>query len=288
MKISHIILIALGLLLSSCEDRIEIDNPEGEVRFSVEGEITTVLKKHQLLITSTSDFDALEIPTIDSATATLFDDRGNSFAYENIGNGVYQTEDSIAGELNTAYHVKITLPNGKRIESDPELLTFITPIEAIFSAHVSEYTFLNGPPRAIDDEEEGFYVFIRAREKPTQGDGYRWKAFINGRLLNGPLEFFFINDDSFVDGSVVDSLDFNFLAQVGDTVVIEQTSISLRNVDYLLSLQTEANPDGQFGTPPAPVVGNFFNPDDRFEVVFGYFTASDVDSASIIIQERVQ
>lgn len=277
-----LIYILAAILLFSCEDPIDVDHPQGEVRYSVEGEITTEHKKYTVLLTSSSAYEATEIPKIEGAKVSLYSNGIVISEYEDKGDGIYESLDSIHGEIGKSYYIAVELPDGTILQSYPETIKKVPQVDSIYSKHISEYKYINGPPRDIDDSKTGYYVFINTVETPGEGDAYRWKVFINDTLLDDPEELFFYNDFG-VDGNVIEQLDFNFLAKLGDVVKIHQTSISERNYDYLFSLLNEALPSGGFGTPPAPVIGNMYNVKDQGKTVFGYFTASDVNTAVITI-----
>lgn len=278
----NLLYILIVAVFFSCEDPIDIDHPQGEVRYSVEGEITTVNKIGRVFVTSSAQYDETEIPKIEGAKVTLFKNNVILSTYEDRGEGVYLSKDSIKGEVGQSYHIEVELSNGTLLKSYPEKIKIVTAIDSIYSKHVSDYIYDNGPPREIDNEETGYYVFLNTTENVGKGDAYRWKVYINDDLLDDPEQLFFY-DDFGVDGTNIEQLDFNFLANLGDEVRIEQTSISKRNYDYLFSLLNEALPSGGFGTPPAPVIGNIYDMNNSENTVFGYFTASDVSSATIKI-----
>lgn len=274
--------IAIFATFFSCEDPIDVNHPQGKTRYSVEGEITTENKIGRVNITSSTNYDATEIPKIEGAEVAIYQNNVLLTNYNDSGDGVYLSQDSIKGEVGNNYHIEVKLPNGNVLKSYPEKIKEVTSIDSIYSKHVSDYNYLGGPPRDIDDSETGYYVFINTSDKVGEGDAYRWKVYINDVLLNNPEQLFFENDFR-VDGKTIKQLDFNFLAKLDDEVRIEQNSISERNYDYLFSLLNEALPSGGFGTPPAPVIGNLYNVNDTDEIVFGYFSASDVSVASIKI-----
>ncbi len=278
----QLIYILLAISLFACEDPIDVDHPQGGTRYSVEGEVTTVKKKYKVFVSASAEYDAAEVPIVDNATVTLYDNVGSAYSYDYLDNGVYVSSDSIQGEIGRSYSIEVVLEDGTTLKSYPEMIKKVAPIDSFYSKHVSEYKYVSGPPRDIDNETTGYYLFFDATEPKGEGDAYRWKGYINGEYLSDPDYLFYTNDRG-ADGNEFTEVNLPFLAQLGDTVTLNQLSTSLRYVDYLFALQTEVQPGGIFSTPPAPVVGNLYNPDDVEKIVFGYFSASDVNSKKLII-----
>lgn len=278
----HLIYILLAITLFSCEDPIDIDHPSGGVRYSVEGEVTTVKKKYRVFVSASAEYDAPEVSFVENATVNVYDNTGNVFPYDYLGNGVYISSDSIQGEIGKSYFVEVALEDGTILKSYPETIEEVAPIDSFYSRHVSEYNYVGGPPRPIDDAKTGYYLFFDATEPVGEGDAYRWKGYLNGEYLSDSDYLFYV-DDRGADGNEFTEVNLPFLAQLGDTVTLNQLSISLRYVDYLFALQTEIQPRGIFSTPPAPVIGNLYDTDDVEKIVFGYFYASDVDSKTHVV-----
>ncbi len=117
------------------------------------------------------------------------------------------------------------------------------------------------------------------------GNYYRWKQYIDDDYQNKAENLTFASDE-FVEGNPIFGISITESVALGKKVKIEQLSISKRNFEYLDVLRSQTAFVGSiFDPPPAPIVGNIFNVNDSDEVVAGYFSASDISSATIVVRE---
>lgn len=274
------IIIAASILFTSCEDKIEVDHVEGSVKYVVDGRITTECGKHVVTLSTSDKVESIgQTPRVVDATVSINSDKGEVMNLIHIGNGVYETMDDVSAVIGNSYWVEVILSNGSVLKSVPEKVIAVNPIDSVYSIPVDEYTFVNGPPREIDDADSGYYVFVES-EFDFVYDSYKWHSYLNDSLLNGP-EQILVTDLLFLN-----EVDFNFLGQEGDTVVFEQLTISDRYDAYNFNLFiTEEDAGSPFGTPPALPDGNMFKEGDEDEIVLGYFYASDIAKATLVVGE---
>ncbi len=263
----------------ACEDKVELDLPEGETRLVVEGFITDEDRQHVVNLTYTSAyFSNAAPPRATGATVFLRDDNGGETLMEEIAPGVYTYPTG--GEVGRTYHLEISLPNGERYLSNPEILNEVPPILDIRSP-VSSRT----PSALFDEEPDQIYeVVIDTYEPPGVGDYYRWRSVVNGIPQNDPIDIF-VASDEFVDGNPI--LNFNVTNTLyfeGDTVTIIQESISRALYEFLLLVQAQtAFVGGPFDTPAAPILGNVKNQNSPDRRALGFFGAVGRDQATIIV-----
>ena len=277
------------LFFFSCEDEIEIEHPVSDPILVIDGSITTEFKKHTVKISYSSPSKSTDPEVVvNDATVSVMDGKGNVIPFVLKADGVYETVTSIAAQIGDSYALTIKLANGEIIQSVPERIVEVPEIDSIYYLHISEYEYKGGPPREIDQEEEGYYTFIDFQETVGNGSAYRWKAYIDDVLLNGP-EYITIESDisrssSFTkDGVYETQFDFAFLAPQYSMVKIEMYSTSQAYYQYMLTLFINSLDGGSpFSTPPAPPKGNlFYEKDPNGTLVLGYFNASDVVSKSV-------
>lgn len=280
------------LFFFSCEDEIDIEHPVSDPIVVIDGDLTTELKNHKVKITySAPSKSTSPVVTIDNAEVSVFNSKGDEFVYNSSGQGEYESIISYSAQLGEAYHVKIKLPNGDIILSQPEVVVPVPAIDSIYYLHISDYKYVEGPPREIDQETEGYYTFIDFQETPGEGNAYRWKAYVDGEFLSAPEYLSIENDISLnsnlfgEDGSYQKQFDFFFLAPQYSEVKIEMYSISQQYHQYMLTLFFNSiDGGGPFSTPPAPPKGNvYYENDPNGELVLGYFAVSDVVSKSVVM-----
>lgn len=273
-------LVAIGLLaLIGCQDKIELDLPEGEKFLVVEGWITNEARPHEIILTTTAPyFDQSPVPRVSGATVILRDDQDMETTLTEQGEGVYIYPDS--GTVGRSYQLEIFTPDGEHYLSDFELLREPVPIFDI-SWQLSE----KEPDPDFDQQPDDIYdVLITTTEPPGEGDCYRWRVILNGREQNEPWDILITNDD-LVDGNFIPELNVTEeLYSSPDTVVIIQERISQVAFDFLnqVLIQT-AYVGGPFDTPPAPIKGNVHNVNDPTHDALGFFGAAARDDASVIV-----
>ena len=94
--------------------------------------------------------------------------------------------------------------------------------------------------------------------------------------------------DEYIDGETIADADFLSIPplRLGDTLTIEQLSLSREALDFFLQLQRAAvQTGGVLATSPDPVRANVTNLTDEQDYALGFFGASSVVRASTIVGE---
>ena len=259
--------------LWSCEDVIDLQIPDENALLVVQGEITDAENSHFVDVYYTNPYLSEESYTrVSDAEVILFE---NDIAIDTLFlNEADRYETPLFGTLGNSYFIRVTLSNGSIYESIPERINRVNAIDSIYSEFEPETPFTDA----------GYVVFFDTSEPAGRGDFYRWKTYFNNRLVNDPF-FIRVSDDEFVDGNEINEFQVNFepLPQ-GDTVRVEQMSISKGNYDYWSLILTQtAQVGSNFDPPPAPIKGNIRSVSIPDETVLGYFSASALVSAEIIL-----
>jgi hypothetical protein len=135
-------------------------------------------------------------------------------------------------------------------------------------------------------------IFINSQETPGPGHYYKWDIFKNRRLLYNSENLSFASDD-LVDGNYI--YDFEIFTdftgpdeeeedkafQIGDTIVVEQLSISEQAYDFYIGMMNQAFSGGPFSVPPANLPSNLTSSDGRR--ILGLFSARDVSVGNTIV-----
>jgi|SRR5690554_2922473 len=279
--IQSILLFAMLIGLTSCEDKIDLDLPEGETFLVVEGWITNENGPHNVKLTYTSPyFDEQAPPVVTGAGVFIRDDEGNETALTETLPGTYQFE--LAGVIGRSYRVLIHVPDGDNYESDWELLRAPVPIDSIYwqlSERKPNINFGEKPDDIYD-------VVIDTYEPEGYGDYYQWRSFLNGVEAREPFDIF-TTSDQLVDGGPITAFNVTFkLYSIPDTVEIVQERISKAAFEFLSQLQNQTAFVGSpFDTPPVPIQGNVRNLSDPKRPGLGFFGAAARDRASVIVGE---
>lgn len=271
---SHLYFLSI-LLLSSCEEVIELDLPEADKRLVVDSWLHNLSDMQTVKLRLTGPyFDNTATPAVEGALVTVFEDNGNEYKFLEEEPGVYRA--SFVPQVANSYTLEIITSDGVEYISKAERMNPVPALEDIYF----EYK-----PKALF-EEEGYYVFIGLMDPAGIKNFYRWKYYVNGVLQNSP-DYFVIQNDDLIDGADLFDIQFNFEPlEVGDHVRIEQYALSENAFDFLSILREQVTSGrGTFDAPPAPIRGNIINKNNPDENVLGYFGISDIDFQEITIEE---
>ncbi len=274
IKISLLLLITL-FFLSSCQDVIDLEVPDGEIQLVVDGWLTNQSVEKQVVLSTTANyFDNSSSPFVENAFVVLNNEQGPVDTFYEKSNGLYTTD--FIGQVGETYHIYIRTSEGEEYESNPELLQSVPEITAIYSTFKEESTF----------EDEGYYVSIDTNEPLGVGDHYRWKQYVNDSYLNEPFDLLYASDE-FVDGNPIINFEvtINEPLERGDQYRIQQLSISEEAFEFFTQLQTQTAFVGSlFDSPPAALSGNMINLDPSGKKALGYFGVSAVSEKEMVIE----
>lgn len=268
----------LTLIFLSCEDKIDLDVPNGEAKLVVDGKMTNGDSLQTVTLSSTSPyFETSRTPRVSGAEVYVMtsDDERIDFVENQSRPGDYECFYGM-NDTGLTFILNIITPDGIQYQSFPEKLNRVPPIDSIYQ---SDETRVSPGPDGI----EGYYAMIDTKEPKGRGDYYRWIIFLNGEQSISPFDLI-IQDDRLVDGNEIREWDIEDELQPGDFLEIHQTSISQRAFSYWsLVFQQLTNFGSPFDTPPAPIEGNIFNVNDPDETVLGFFGVSKVEKAYLNI-----
>jgi hypothetical protein len=176
--------ILLFSIINCCIDPASIDVPEFKYQLVVDGFITTdpgpytVKLYRSRPLGAAVDLDRLIAEKY--AAIILKDDEGNSELLTQTLDGVYQTKvDGMVGKIGQSYHIEITLLNGKKYESNPEI---IRPVGEVTSVR---YEFTNGNG-VLPKEGDGFKIFADGTGVLNQEDLVRLRMAATYKITTFP------------------------------------------------------------------------------------------------------
>jgi hypothetical protein len=168
--------------------------------------------------------------------------------------------------------------NGEIFEGS-ETLVPVAKIDTAYQELVEESVF----------DDEGIRLRIDYTDPAETEDYYFWEQFRNGETFieaNGGTKWTLISSDEFYNGRKVIGKQPNdeIVYIPGDIAYVKQIGISKFQFDYYWLLFEQAASGGLFAPPSAAVKGNIENLTNPDLYPLGYFGASEVKSAEIIIQ----
>nr|WP_319571370.1 DUF4249 domain-containing protein [uncultured Draconibacterium sp.] len=283
--IKGIIIILFAIVaFTSCEDVVDvkldgedIDLIAVEAYINTKAENNVYVKLERTLAVN----QTTQNPVISNAVVQLSDNAAtpNTVTLEEQGNtGIYllPAETSYPGVTGRTYTLTITTPDGTVITGEE----YLQEIETLDSVKVN-----------LSDRGNYEYlgIYINSQETPGLGNYYKWDIYINGEFLNDGEDLAFASDE-LVDGNYIydmlilldweDEEEDKILHQ-GDTIVVEQLSISKAAYEFYWGLDDQAWAGGPFSVPPANVPSNLTSSDGKR--ILGLFSARDISVGNTVI-----
>lgn len=289
-RLQHFICsVLLVATFGGCEEVITIDLEEGPERLVIEGRIEKIKEKqssYQEIFLSTTDafFSDSSTPKVSGALVTVSDDLGNTttFAESEANPGLYVT-DELQAVIGRTYTLTIQFA-GDTYEAHATLLA-VAAIDSIYQRFVED-------PRPGNEGEDGLRVFIDYTDISGVENFYLWEQFADGVSqmddAGDDNQRHLISKDQFYDGQkIVARNPYEHVAvEPGQDVLLRQISLSAFAYDYYFLLFEQISGRAIFDTPPAAIKGNIENVMDPERYPLGYFGASEVSQAEILIEEE--
>ncbi|MGM0647915.1 MAG: DUF4249 domain-containing protein [Bacteroidota bacterium] len=257
-------LIALLLLLSSCQEKIELELNDGNERLVVEGSLTNQDTTQQIVLSKTSSyFTAEKTPRVSGATVTVSDGQ-NTMPFPEISDGIYQSEYPFAAEVGKTYTLLVELKdaiNETMVYTASETMPQLLQLDSITAE------FLPNP-----QDDANIQVKAWGQEPATPNNYYVWDLYINANHYSDTLNERTFTDDELVNGSYIPGLPIYFYdGDVNDTIDVYTQSISEAYFSFLMAFIQEASfGGGDFSGPPANIQGNIS------DGALGYFAVKAV------------
>lgn len=244
-----------GLLFTGCHKIIQLDLNEGEKHLIVDAKFTSFTQAHEVKLSYSSNFYSADSPELVSGANVTVTDGINTYTYNEVSPGLYQTVPTASATINQLHTLKIDV-DGTVYEGS----NFCDTVPALDTV-VVEPNFVNGSSTEIQD----YSIKISTQELPGFGDRYAWNIYINGVLYNDSLtEQLSLSDEYFADATYFYLVELTSLSkdklQSGDTVMVAQHRISKETYDnYQAILQQTEYTGGIFDAPPANIPSNINN-----------------------------
>lgn len=256
-------------ILSSCEDVVDLDIPEGKRTVVVEGWITNKSQIHVVkLYYANGLFANNAFNTITGAAVTLSDDAGNTESLQEVSAGNYRiaTLKSVEGR-------KYTL----KIQSSAGNYEAVTEVKRL-SMPVDSLTF-KFEKKSVIYEKEGYYPRFHGQELEGKGDYMQVRLYKNGTYLNRAGDFN-LYDDEFFDGNYVGDTELFVEEPLAKNEVARAEVWSMTEDAYRfwVDIQVQLQNGQLFATPLVNTRTNLKKTSANAPDVVGYFGASLVSS----------
>ena len=255
------------LILTSCEDVINIDLKEAPPRLVVEASINILNSgasfNSYIKLTTTAPFFDNQIPVVKDAVVKITDESGFVSLFEHVGDGKY---DALFFPIpNMNYTLEIIYKND--IYTATTQFESTVPIEYVEQRNDGGFTGKDIELKAYFTDPEGvrnFYYFKGVSER--------------GLVLD------VLNDEFFDGNSIFGYYLVDDLAS-GDMVQFHLYGINEEFYNYMfILLQQTGGSGGPFETQPATVRGNIVNKTNPENYPLGYFRISELSTFSYTVE----
>jgi len=275
-----ILILMLGLMISACTERIDVELDDTYTRLVVDGQLSddSTITQSILLTESTSYFYNQPPPPVSNADVTVKGDDGSVILLSEQAPGVYPLPTGFKSKIGVSYSLDIELAQ----EIDGK--TKYTASTSTPSTGDTVYIGLEYQP---DWGEKGYYVVQCYYWDPPGANWYMFDIYKNGVLLTDTITEKQVVDDLFYDGGFTNGIGVGYLDQSrqdqvlspGDVVSFRAASITEGYANFVWEVQEEVSfSTPLFSGPPANVVGNLS------DGAIGYFTSYPVLFASTVFE----
>lgn len=273
MKKIFIFLVSiLSLILTSCEEVVDIPLENAAPRLVVEASIYwqkgTLGEQQSIKLMTTNDFYSNIIPPVNDAVVSVSNSVNQVFNFSEIAaSGVYVCKDFLP-ILNETYNLTIIYKGETYIAS--EILIPVAPITKIEQNDNGGFAGDNIEIKSYFDDpadQNNYYLFQYSYTKEA-------KSYFN------------VTYDEFFNGNPFFSLSANEDYVSGEELKINHYGISESYYNFLnilLSLAGESG-GGPFQAPPATIRGNIINTTNSDNFALGYFSLSEVATETYTIK----
>ena len=277
-----ITLFVIALLMTSCIEDFRIDTENGEHLVGINGYFTNEYKKHQIVISKTTDFYSEEDAEMISGAEVFIHDGVDTIYFEETDRkGYYETMDSVAGIVGRTYYLSVNIVDEDGLHNYYSQSTMRENISQIDSMIVKEveddfisdfvgaasYTMTNLYPyfQSVDDPETNYLINIIVNDTAIMNVSYLQCSslslkHLSGMYFNGPEMVSMIGEQSvhtfkttqgYYDNDSIYYFDMNYYPIVteGDKITLCIYSVNPEFITYKSDISNSFGSNPMMGMP---------------------------------------
>ncbi|MEY8779735.1 DUF4249 domain-containing protein [Allomuricauda sp. XS_ASV26] len=266
--------LVIFLVLTACEDVVDIDVQEGPTRLVIEASLdwekgTEGNYQTIKLSTSTPYFDTSFQPAIGATVSVLNVNSGTEVLFVDQNDGNYTTTD-FEPVIGDTYALTVNYKN--EVFTATEKMTPVPEIKEVFQSRDDGFN---------DEDLEVHLVFT---DPEAEENYYLFKFLKEGELFPA----FEDAKDEFINGNEIDwwyeieedEMDGLTPFEPGDTVYISMHGISKSYYEYIKILIEQMGGVGLFSSTPVALKGNCVNQTKPENQPLGYFRLTEVNKVT--------
>ncbi len=297
-KLHIVFLVGLGLLSAACTEEITLEMPEGRKRPVVEGSISNEYKRHEVILSYSTEMYDTEDPEMISG-AEVYVNIGNDtiWFHEQDDKPGHYLSDSAAGKRNRWHHLEINVKENTlysrpiRMYADTKMLNNATRIDS-----VGLLPLRNDEGLPFVDEKAAVCVCPYFQTLSDESIVYNVELYLNGKrfknrpskLLNlfsmkGYAGYYFNGPEMLQNNAEVPVGIMNKVyLHEGDVVKVKLYSISEDYMYFLIAQKLAVGVNPVMGAFPAMFSNLFSNCD-----AIGWFNATSVIEGEGVYHEAI-
>jgi len=283
LKFLALYIAVLGLFLS-CTEEIKLDLNNGDNnKLVVEGAITDEMKIHTIKLTRTSDYFYNQKAIPETGAAVTITDGDITINLVENSDGVYQTDQPVAGETGKTYTLNVTTVDNETYTANAHL----NPVPELDSL-AYEYVLLEDFEEENEDNRFKYFYLIKiyVQEPPEEGNFYQFELYLDNKHESDTLrEKSFVSDKyfngSYISGITIYEIPENKVINKTSQVKIQILSISKEDYEFKNAFMAETDlREDIFAGPPANIPSNITNG------ALGQFSAYGVTEKTIVVKKE--
>jgi len=271
-KIHLFFVILIAVFFNSCEDVVQVDLKTNSPKLVIEASINwhkgTSGNQQKIRLTTTTGYYSNEIPKVSGAKIYIKNSSNAVFNFIETPNTGEYICVNFNPKINEIYTLTVISDGQKYMAT--ETLKSVPLITKIVQNNQGGFTGDN-------IEVKAFY------NDPANVDNYYLYRYIYSNQIKSN---YYVDEDLFFQGNEFFSVSQNSDLKSGDEVQISHFGISKTYYNYMRVIISIAgnNSGSPFQSPSATVRGNIINTSNFDNYALGYFSLSEVDAQSYIVQ----
>ncbi|MBO5957377.1 MAG: DUF4249 family protein [Bacteroidales bacterium] len=177
-------ILAISFLMTSCIDDFKIDTENGKHLVGINAYFTNEYKKHQIVISKTTDFYSEdEAEMISGAEVFIHDGTDTIYFEETERKGYYETIDSVAGIVGKTYYLSVNIIDEDGLHnyySQSKMRENISQIDSMAVKEI-ENTFANNFMENVNNTTTSLYPYFQSVDDPDVS--YLINIIVNDTIL---------------------------------------------------------------------------------------------------------
>lgn len=297
-RLTHYLSVFFLLTLFACTEDITIDAPEGQKRPIVEGYFTNEYKRHEVILSYSSDLYSDDAEMISGAEVYVVGGKDTIYYYEQMDNPGHYLTDPVAGTKNRWYHLEVNVQENTlhstplRMYADSKMPNNVDHIDSL-----GLLPLRNEEGLPFVDEKAAVCACPYFQTLSDASIVYNVNLYLNGNPFNNrpsklfqlfPMEGYagyYFNGPEMLQDNIeipVGILNKSYLHD-GDTIGVKLSSITKDYLYFLVSQKLAVGVNPVMGAFPATLSNIFSNCS-----AIGWFSTTSSVSVQGIYHETME